>query len=627
MKRFLAILLCLATLLVGFVACANGEEEEDKGATIDIYMDETFGFDPALCYNDVGSAEFLSLTYEGLFYMNEKGKIKKGLCKKYKITENEDGSETLVISLGESYWSDGIRVDAADFVYAWNRIMDPEFKCEAAALLFPVKNAVEVKNGDVRRDDIGFYSSGTYEITIDLNVGVDAETFLSNLTSVALYPLRKEVVRSVKDENWASLSAVLVSNGPFYVKSFEMITDSQNDPQSITLERNQYYRREPDTDVSIKKYVTPYRICVHYVTAEEAYEKYKSGEYAFTSDIPLAERKKLLEEVTMLDNMFTYSYMFNMNSETVADPKARQALSLAIDRKAIQDIVVYAEAADSLISELVYETTKGTSFHKGVISTSAKLEEAKKLASEAGLKGKSITLVIANEAVDIAVAEYCVGVWKQLGVNASYEILSYYGYDYKEEVIKTNSSGDKVIEMETIYEDVCGDKLRDAYNTGTFEKLNKDGKPEVYEFDIIAVNYNMLSTDAFAVLAPFAPKYSGGAYDFSASETEWPLIPHTSGYNSEAYAALIDAAYNAKTPEERAKKLHEAEKLLVADDCVVVPLYFGRTAYLVNDNIKKLDNNFAGHVVWTKAKDKNYVPTVEEAPAPSTGKENETPAA
>ena len=43
MKRFLAILLCLATLLVGFVACANGEEEEDKGATIDIYMDETFG--------------------------------------------------------------------------------------------------------------------------------------------------------------------------------------------------------------------------------------------------------------------------------------------------------------------------------------------------------------------------------------------------------------------------------------------------------------------------------------------------------------------------------------------------------------------------------------------------------
>jgi len=605
------MLLCLATLLVGFVACANDGEEEDKGATIDIYMDETFSFDPAIAYNDVGGAELLSLTYEGLFYLNEKGKLKKGLCKSYKIIDNDDGSETIVISLGESYWSDGIRVDAADFVYAWNRIMDPEFKCEAAALLFPVKNAVEVKNGDVRRDDIGFYSSGTYEITIELNVGIDAETFLNNLTSVALYPLRKEVVRSVKDENWASLSAVLVSNGPFYVKNFEIVTDSKTDPKSITLERNQYYRREPDAESSIKKYVTPYRICVHYVTAEEAYEKYKSGEFAFTSDIPLAERKKLLNEVTMLDNMFTYSYMFNLNSEVLSDAKARQALSLAIDRKAIQDIVVYAEAADSLISELVYETTKGTSFHTSVISTSAKLEEAKKLASEAGLKGKSITLLIADEAVDIAVAEYCVGVWKQLGVNASYETLTYYGYDYKEDVIKTNSSGKKVIEQETIYEDACGDKLRDAYNKG--------------EFDVIAVNYNMLSTDAFAVLAQFAPKYSGGAYDFSSSATEWPYVTHTSGYNSEKYAALIDAAYNAKTPEERAKKLHEAEKLLLAEDCVVAPLYFGRTAYLVNDNIKKLDVNFSAHVVWTKAKDKNYVPEVEEAPA--SGKKEDGSAA
>ncbi len=603
MKRFLALLLCLATLLVGFVACTNGEEEEeeDKGATIDIYMDETFSFDPALCYNDVGSAEFLSLTYEGLFYLNEKGKLKKGLCKKYKIEENEDGSETIIISLGESYWSDGIRVDAADFVYAWNRIMDPEFKCEAAALLFPVKNAVEVKNGDVRRDDIGFYSSGTYEITIDLNVGIDAETFLNNLTSVALYPLRKEVVRSVKDENWASLSAVLVSNGPFYVKNIELITESKDDPKSITLERNQYYRRAPDADSSIQKYVTPYRLCVHFVTAEEAYEKYKSGEYAFTSDIPLAERKKLLKEVTMFDNMFTYSYMFNTNSPLFADAKARKALSIALDRKAIQDIVVYAEAADSLISELVYETTKGTSFHKSVISTSAKLEEAKKLANEAGLKGKSVKLLIADEAVDIAVAEYCVGVWKQLGLDASYEVLTYYGYDYKEDIIKTEN-GNSVIEQETIYEGACGDKLREAYNKG--------------EFDIIAVNYNMLSTDAFAVLAQFAPKYSGGAYDFSSTSTEWPLIPHTSGYNSEKYAELIDAAQNAKTLEERAKKLHEAEKLLVAEDCVVVPLYFGRTAYLVNDNIKKLDNNFGAHFVWTKVKDKNYVP-VEEGENPA----------
>ncbi len=602
MKRFLAMLLCLVTLLTGLVACNTPKdgEEEDKGATIDIYMDETFSFDPALCYNDVGSAEFLSLAYEGLFYMTEKGKVKKALCDKYEIKKEEDGSETLIISLGESYWSDGVRVDSADFVYAWNRIMDPEFKCEAAGLLFPVKNAVEVKNGDIRRDDIGYYSSGTYEVTIELNKGIDAETFLTNLTSVALYPLRKEVVRSVKDENWGSLSAVIVTNGPFYVKNFKLITESKTDPKIITLERNQYYRREPDSDTSIAKFVTPYRLNVHIVTPEEAYEKYKSGEYAFTSEIPLAERKKLVKDIEMLDNMFTYSYLFNTKNELFSDVKVRKALSIALDRKAIQDIVVFAEAADSLISEQVYNTKKGTSFHTSLLSTSGKLDEAKKLINEAGAKGESFVLAVYDDPVDIAVAEYCVGVWKQLGLDASYETYTYYGYSYKEDVIK-NVNGVNVIDQETIYEGVCGDKLRELYNSG--------------EFDVIAVNYNMLSTDAFAVLSQFASKYSGGAYDFSSTSTEYPLVPHTSGYESETYASYIDAAHKAENADKRAENLHKAEKLLVAEDYVVAPLYYGRTVYLVADNIKKLEVNFAGHIAWTEVKDKNYVPGQDEEEA------------
>lgn len=591
MKRFFAILLCFAALLTALVGCGN---KNDEGPTINIYMDLAYSFDPALAYNDAGAAQLLSLTSEGLFTMNEKGKIKKALCSDYKIKEESDGSETIIITLKKSYWSDGVIVDAADFVYAWTRIMDPEFKCEAAALLFPVKNAVAVKNGDVSRDDVGFYSSGTNEITIELEKGVDAETFIANLASVALYPLRKDVVRSVKDESWSSLASVLVANGAFYVKEFDMKNNGSEEDPVVILERNQYYRRSPDSESKISKYVKPFRLCVYGVDAETAYEKYKSGEYAFTSNIPLAERENMLKEVELIDNMLTYSYMFNTTDELFSDARVRKALSIAIDRTAIAKLVVYADAADSLISELVYETKKGSSFHKEVISTSANFDEAEKLISDAGARGKSFTLAVADDPVDIAVAEYCVGVWNELGLNASYKTYSFELYDYAEEVLKTDEKGDRYWAKETIYPGACRDKLLALYNSG--------------EFDVIAVNYNMLSSDAFAVLAQFSPKYSGGAYDFSVTSEDWPHVLHTSGYSNPEYDKLIDAAHAAGTSDAKAENLHKAEELLIKEDCVVMPLYFGKTAYTANDNIKKLDNTANGLIIWTKAKDKDYKP-------------------
>ncbi len=576
---------------------AGCKKPQVVGPTINIYMDETYSFDPALAYNDAGAAQMLSLVYEGLFTLNEKGKVKKALCDSYKITE-EDGYETLVITLDTSYWSDGVVVDAADFVYAWNRIMNPEFECEAATLLFPVKNAVAVKNGDISIDDIGFYSTSTNEITIELEKGYDAETFLANLASIALSPLRKDVVRSVQDDySWSALAAVMVANGAFYVKEFDMKSFGSEEEPIIVLERNQYYRRSPDSETKIAKYVTPYRLNIFGVTAEQAYEKYKSGEYAFISELPLAERAGLAGDVELSDNMHTYSYMFNTSKEIFADAKVRRALSIALDRNAIKDIVVFAKAADSLTSEMTREDKK-TSFHRSIISTSPDMDTAKQLISEAGVKGKSFTLAVYDDPVDIAVAEYCVSVWKELGVNASYKTYSSRIANYTEPALKTDADGNRFQTTEIIYQDACYDKLTEIYRSG--------------EFDVIAVNYNMLTTDPFAVLAQFSPKYSGGAYDFSITSEEWPCVPHTSGYSNPEYDALIDAAHAAGSSAERYEKLHRAEEILVKEDAVVVPLYYGQTAYLVGKNIKNLDANYGGILVWTKVKDKSYEPTEED---------------
>ena len=73
-----------------------------------------------------------------------------------------------------------------------------------------------------------------------------------------------------------------------------------------------------------------------------------------------------------------------------------------------------------------------------------------------------------------------------------------------------------------------------------------------------------------------------------------------SGYISEEYNALIDAAYAEKDLKKRATILHDAEKLLM-EDMPIVPIVFNKTAILAED-VKGIDADYFGLFNFNKAK-------------------------
>ena len=552
MKKLICALLTAAMCATLFAGCSTLKGEE-KGATINVYIgSEITDFDPALAYIDDSAVKVLGLVYEPLTRINAKGKVENALMKSYKTIENEEKNDyRMEITIKETKWSDGRAVTADDVVYAWKCILDPEFSCAAASLLFDIKNAFDVKMGDSSIDDLGLAAVDTDVIEVQFEGKVDYDLFLENLACLALVPLREDVV--VRYENFGTKVSSMVSNGPFAVKGL-------SEGESLMLERNVYYYRDTDNDDALDKYVLPYRLVIDYTMSEdELTAAYENDEIYYLGDIALDKRADYEDDAEISDLLSTHSYIFNTTNELFASADVRNALSLALDREAIADIVTYAEAATGLIPDAVYDKKVGDSFRENggdLIAVSADAAGAKSLL--AGKSG-SFTITCRSNAADIAIAEYCKDAWKALGFDVSIKKLD--AADYME-----------------------------AYVAG--------------DYDVIAVDYQSLSTDAFGALAVFAPKYSGMGIDIQ--NDNYDPVPYIPGYANDDYSALIDSALAEKDREARSSILHDAEKLLM-DDMAIMPIIYNQDAYVFNSKVlSKVKDYYMGYRNFNRLTMKNW---------------------
>lgn len=564
MKRIMSLLLC-AVMLLGVLSACTTLEEGDKGMVINVYMaTEQFDFDPARHFDDDAMVKIYDLIYEGLTDLDENGKWTKAMMKEYEIVGNDEDGYSMLITLNRSRWTDGRTVQAADFVYAWKRILSVDFRSEAAALLYDIKNAYEVKLGDVSIDDVGIAAVDTYVIQVDFVGEIDVDNFFEKMASPALVPLREDIVD--RDEHWGKQSSTITTNGPFAIKEM-------TNGQSMRLERSGHYYLDPDDEKqALDTYVIPYKLLTDY-TSEDPVADFESGKLFYLDEIPLSARAQYKDQATVTDMLATHTYYFNTNNELFQDARVRRALSMALDRNEIVNIVTFAKPATGFVSEKVFDTTRKTSFREAgedLIPSTADVAGAKALLQQAGVKGGSFAITIRPNEVDRAVAEYVQGVWNSLGFNVT----------VKEVKAK------KLINYDKAYEDM----FSAAYTNG--------------DFDVIAVDAQMLSTDPFTALAPFAVKFSGNGVDMNSPT--YDEYSHITGYASEAYNALIESAYAETDAAARAAILHDAEKQLM-EDMPIVPLFFMQDAYLIHDDLSGEKTTYFGTRDIKGMKLKNYM--------------------
>ena len=636
----------LVSACIAFTGCGDEYIEDYKGPVIPVYFSEIpTTFDPHLAYLDNTALPVLSLMYEGLYKYDGEGNVVEGLADGYEWIENDDetGSYIIEITIRETRWSDQVTVKADDFVYAWRRLVDPANPSPAASMLYMIDNAYEARNavGEVTKYDLGALAVDTNTLRITFAEKPNMDLFMEYLASPALVPLRDTAINKTGDNDWASQSAIVVSNGPFYLKNFNIEDTSSDDEELVMrLERNRYYKRcvIEDEEDPVDEYVLPYRLDFIFggnakTASTLGYDSYVKGDVLVNALLPIAKRSGEKSKANAVGTMSTHTYIFNTDNELFSKPEVRNALSLAIDRKALAELVVFATPAKGIVPDGVFETLntdedKTTFRSKGgtLIKESANLTEAKALLKKAGVNlNTPFTITVkATDEVAIASAEFCVKAWKQLGFkNVSVRQLGYYVYD---DVNTVNANDPKYDPEASEYENLVFDLYTACYLAGGKDvviperklKLIKKIDPEknadlLKGFDIIAVDMQQMSVDAFATLAGFATYFNGGVIDLGSynkgdsQDDNAPIAAdHVSGYTSAAYDKLIKQAYAEKDLTKRAAILHKAEKALIAD-MPVMPLFVYQNGYLISNKLTEVTYGWGGTIEFSTIEFPDYV--------------------
>lgn len=583
MKKVLAFLLALTMCVSVLFATGCSKIEEDdpaqKGAELEMYLGKkVMNLDPAVAYTDENAVKILSLIFEGLTRLDENGKLKKALAKDWEIIEDPvTGEEKLEVTINDTHWSDGSVVQANDVIYAWRRILDPDFDSTAASMLYCIKGARAAKEGEISIYDIGMYATTTTKFIVEFEEGADIDEFLYNTSSPALVPLRENKVVSYPT-TWSRSATDLSCNGPFRVKKF-----SEDPTEIMILERSKYYylNQEVSTE-ALDKFVTPYRITVRYdlpidkeivsTTDETDVLDLFGNPIFYVSGLTLATAE-MYKDVQIEKEASTFCFYFNLESDAFEEQVIRKAFSMALDRDYIAYMVgLETEPATGLLNDKVYDTKKGTSFRDAsgdLIDIYENVEAARQLLKENDIYPEDyddLYLVIRKDekndsyqsaqlgymSNEYAIANYAKDVWKQLGFNVVVSALDNAAYEA-------------------------------AYANGDYE--------------IIGMDFQAISTYPIYNLASFSSTYSGAA------------VP-VKGYDNDDYNALIESAFAETDAEKRAEILYEAEALLI-EDAAVVPVIFNTNAYVVSSKLSGVDTNYWGVQMFTKANLKDYVQYLE----------------
>ena len=270
-------------------------------------------------------------------------------------------------------WSDGQHVTAQDFVFAFQRLMDPKTAAPYAYLQYTIHNAEKINKGEIK-DLTQLGVKAIDDKTLEITLENPTPYFLNALMHYTAYPLPKHVVEA-KGDQWVKIGNI-VTNGPY--KPTEWVPGSH----VSMVKSDQYYDAK---DVKIDK--------VNYYTLEDqaaALKRYRAGEFDILTSFPADQydwiQKNLPGQAHVVPFLGTYYYVMNATKPPFNDKRVRQALSMAVNREVIGPKILgtgelpmysWVPPGTANYGEPAYVSWKDEPYKQ-------KVEEAKKLLKEAG---------------------------------------------------------------------------------------------------------------------------------------------------------------------------------------------------------------------------------------------------
>lgn len=473
----------------------------------------------------VASFDILNAVAEGLYRLDKDGKPQPALAKELP-TISPDGL-TYTIKLRDANWSDGTPVTAQDFIYSFQRTLDPTTKAEYAFVIAWIKGGDALMNAKTpdeiaaKKKELGAVAKDdkTLEITLAKPIGF----FTQMLAFLNFFPQKESFVSPLGEKNGADADKV-IGAGPFLLSKW-------NHEQSIELVKNDKYWDASNiklNKVTINIVKDTNSGLNLYETNEADLTELKGDQFnAYQGKPDLTTKKELTN---------TYLEFQEKKVPAFANAKIRAALSMAIDRKGFVDTVINNGSVPS--TGLVPNGTSdgnGNDFRtvtaKDNVQAPYDQAKAKQLLQD-GLKELNMTALptikILGDDTETSKKslEFIKEQWRGIGVNADTDPVPH--------------------------------KLR----------LDRSDK---HDFDVVlslwGADYNdpMTFLDMFVSTNPF-------------NRGQW---------KNTQYDELIKKADTAVNAADRAKALADAEKIILSDTGVA-PLYFRSRPFALRPSVQGL---------------------------------------
>ncbi|MEG0396429.1 MAG: peptide ABC transporter substrate-binding protein [Oscillospiraceae bacterium] len=477
--------------------------------------------------------------FEGLTQLTPEMGVR--LANAEKLEHSEDYTVWTATVRKDLKWSDGSPLNAKDYFYALNRVIDPQYlsgKTSAVSGSEPILNVAACQRGEVPFSEVGIKLVDDY--TLEFTLGSPRSDFDVSLTESWALPVPQQAIEEFGDK-WAEVDNI-VCNGPYKPIARE-------EDVHLTLGVNdQYYEKPALEKIEI------------YAGTQNQLLAYKNGDInvatILAADIDAVNKDEELKSQLKIYETSVVQYiglLKSSNDVLQMNPKIRQAMSLSIDRKTIatdidKDTVVPAYS-------LVYPGFVSWSNDVGLGGYD--VEKAKTLMAEAGYpNGEGLPemtcLVASTPTADmLAVVDMI-----QRGTGIKIKIVNAEWAAFVKDRDAYHDDG-----MYGIFIDAWNTPVANV--TGAF--TNKQFDPRLANLDSAGQKAH---TDANKVVAD-EQKVLAGCKNKDAQEYQKKLM----ALAKESDPAKLDAAY---------KELETMRQ----QDSSCIPLYWGRGVKLVRPEVK-----------------------------------------
>lgn len=548
MKQKSGLLLLIFTILTFVLAACSFEndnssddKQSEEGSSEEenvLRIAETADIptmDPIMTEDNV-STLWIDTVYEGLYRQAPGGEIVSGIAKKEETEVSDDGLTYTFHLREDAKWANGDPVTAQDFVYGWQRAVNPDNGSFYGNYLMSgkIKNAEQIFAGELPPEDLGVSAPDDYTFVVELEVPVPY--FDSYVINSNFLPAHKEFVEEQGDQFSLSPEGIL-ANGPFKMTSWQ--ADS-----GWKLEKNEEYWDAENValdGISVKVIKQ----------ADTRLSNYEVGELdRVTLQGSQVSENRTSPEYQVLSETAVFYMKMNQESleksEYMQNKNFRMALAKGFDKQAYIDV---AYGNDSTPIDFYVPT-----------------EFIQHPETEEDFQAGSDLLSFDVEAAQ----EYWAAAKEELGF---------------EEVSLSFLSGDT--DTAKSISEVMKTELEKNLEGLTIETKNV---PWAQQLDLMREkNYEL-------AVSGWGPDYLDAVSFLDVFVTGGEN--NDVGYSNEEYDSLIKSAKTdlALDPVARFEALQDAEKILL-EDAAIAPIMQRKTSVLVKDYVEGLDvrNPFANN--------------------------------